>query len=41
MSLTDAYVAALTKIKKAELVSGDPEFKPLEGSLKVIVWLQQ
>lgn len=41
MSLADAYAAALTKIKKAELVTGDPEFKPLEGVLKDIIWLKQ
>ena len=41
MSLADAYAAALTKVKKAELVTGDPEFKPLEGVLKNIVWLKQ
>jgi len=41
MSLADAYAAALTKIKRAELVTGDPEFKPLEGALKGIVWLKQ
>jgi len=41
MSLADAYAAALTKIKKAELVTGDPEFKPLENTLKGIVWLKQ
>ncbi len=41
MSLADAYAAALTKIKRAELLTGDPEFKPLEGALKTIVWLKQ
>ncbi|MDZ8118208.1 type II toxin-antitoxin system VapC family toxin [Pontiella agarivorans] len=41
MSLADAYAAALTKIKKAELVTGDPEFQPLEEKLKAIVWLKQ
>jgi len=41
LSLADAYAAALTKIKKAELVTGDPEFKPLEEVLKGIVWLKQ
>jgi predicted nucleic acid-binding protein len=41
MSLADAYAAALTKIKRAELVTGDPEFKPLEGALKGIIWLGQ
>jgi predicted nucleic acid-binding protein len=39
MSLADAFAAALAKEKKAELVSGDPEFKPLEKEIK-IVWLK-
>lgn len=39
MSLADAYAAALANIKKAELVTGDPEFRPLEPTLKGIVWL--
>lgn len=34
----DCFAAALAKIKKAELVTGDKEFKPLEGVIK-IVWL--
>lgn len=37
MSLADACTAALAKQKKAELVTGDPEFKPL-NDIKV-VWL--
>lgn len=41
MSLADAYAAALTKVKRAELVTGDPEFQPLKNSLKEIVWLTQ
>ena len=39
MSLADAFAAALTKQKKATLVTGDPEFKPLEGEIK-ITWLR-
>ena len=39
MSLADAFAAALAKEKKAELVTGDPEFKPLEKELK-ISWLK-
>ena len=39
MSLADAFAAALAKEKKAELVTGDPEFKPLEKEIK-IVWLK-
>ena len=38
MSLADAFAAALAKEKKAELVTGDPEFKPLEKEIK-INWL--
>lgn len=39
MSLADAFAAALTKEKKADLVTGDPEFKPLEKEIK-IHWLK-
>ena len=39
MSLADACAAALTKEKKAELVTGDAEFKPLEKEIK-ITWLK-
>ena len=35
ISLADACAAALAKEKKAELVTGDPEFKPLEGEVKI------
>ena len=39
MSLADAFAAALAKEKKAELVTGDREFKPLEKEIK-IDWLK-
>ena len=39
MSLADAFAAALAKEKKADLVSGDPEFKALEKEIK-INWLK-
>jgi predicted nucleic acid-binding protein len=39
ISLADAFAAALAKEKKAELVTGDPEFKALEKEIK-IVWLK-
>jgi uncharacterized protein len=39
LSLADAFAAALAKEKKAELVTGDPEFKALEKEIK-ISWLQ-
>ena len=35
MSLADAVGAALAKEKKAELVTGDSEFKPLEKEIKI------
>jgi len=38
-SLADAFAAALAKEKKAELITGDPEFKPLEKEIK-INWLK-
>lgn len=38
LSLADAFAAALAKEKKAELVTGDPEFKALEKEIK-ICWL--
>ena len=39
MSLADAFAAALAKENKAELVTGDMEFKPLEKEIK-IHWLK-
>jgi predicted nucleic acid-binding protein len=39
MSYADAFAAALAKIKNAELVTGDPEFKALEKEIK-INWLK-
>ena len=39
MSYADAFAAALAKEKKAELVTGDPEFKPLAKEIK-IHWLK-
>ena len=38
LSLADAFAAALAKEKRAELVTGDPEFKALEAEIK-IRWL--
>ncbi len=38
MSLADCFVAALAKQKKAEIYTGDPEFKTIETEQK-IVWL--
>ncbi len=39
LSLADAFAAALAKEKKTDLVTGDPEFKPLEKEIK-INWLK-
>ena len=38
LSLADAFAAALAKTHKAELVTGDPEFKAVEKEIK-INWL--
>jgi predicted nucleic acid-binding protein len=38
MSYADCYAAALAKIRKADLVTGDKEFKPLEEQIK-IAWV--
>lgn len=38
MSYADCYAAALAKVKKADLVTGDKEFKPLEEQIK-IAWV--
>ena len=35
MSLADAFAAALAKEKKAELVTGDPEFNALEKEIRI------
>ena len=38
ISYADCFAAALAKLRKAELVTGDKEFKSLEGEIK-ISWL--
>jgi ribonuclease VapC len=38
LSYADCFAAALAKILRAEFVTGDPEFKAMEGELK-IWWL--
>ena len=38
ISYADCFAAALAKIREAELVTGDKEFKALEGEIK-IAWL--
>ena len=42
LSLADAFVAALGKLYDAQILTGDPEFKPLEevGEIRVL-WLPQ
>ncbi len=40
MSLADCFAAALAKQQKAEIYTGDPEFRAVESDLRV-VWLQQ
>lgn len=35
ISLADAFAAALAKTRKAELVTGDPEFEPLKDCVKI------
>ena len=39
LCLADAFAAALAKERNAKLVTGDPEFKPLEREIK-ITWLR-
>ena len=39
MSYADAYVTALAKLRKAELVTGDKEFKPLEKEI-TMQWIK-
>jgi ribonuclease VapC len=38
LSYADCFAAALAKMRKGEVVTGDPEFKHVEGEVK-IVWL--
>ncbi len=38
MSYSDCFAAALAKLKKAELVTGDKEFKQVEGEVKIL-WI--
>lgn len=38
MSLADCFAAALAKLKKADVYTGDPEFRAVEKDVKV-VWL--
>lgn len=38
MSYGDCFAAALAKLRKAELVTGDKEFKQVEGEVKIL-WI--
>lgn len=38
MSYADCLTAALAKLKKAELVTGDKAFRQVEGELKIL-WI--
>ena len=38
MSLADCFAAALARLKKAEIYTGDPEFKAIEAEQKIF-WL--
>jgi ribonuclease VapC len=39
LSYADCFAAALAKLRRAEFVTGDPEFKAVEGEIK-ISWLR-
>jgi len=40
LSYADCFAAALAKIRDAELVTGDRDFKAVENDLKRIRWLK-
>jgi len=40
ISYADCFAAALTKLYKGELITGDTEFKSVEGDIKV-AWIRQ
>ena len=39
LAYADAFAAALAKLRNAELITGDPDFKAVEGEIK-IGWLE-
>ena len=39
MSYADCFAAALAKLRRAELVTGDKDFRQVEGDVKIL-WLQ-
>ena len=38
MAYADCFAAALAKLRNVEVVTGDPEFKEVDGDVKV-AWL--
>ena len=38
MSYADCFAAALAKLRRAELVTGDEDFKQVEGEVKIL-WI--
>lgn len=40
MSYADCFASALAKLKKAELLTGDKEFKAVEGEIKIL-WIRE
>jgi ribonuclease VapC len=36
LAYADCFAAALAKLRKAEVVTGDPEFKQIEGEVKIL-----
>ena len=40
IAYADCFAAALAKTRKAELITGDKEFKALEGEIK-LVWMEK
>ena len=39
LAYADAFAAALAKLRNAELITGDPDFKAVDGEIK-IGWLK-
>ena len=39
LSYADCFAAALTKIRRGELITGDREFESIEGEIKIL-WLK-
>jgi hypothetical protein len=39
IAYADCFAAALAREKKAQLVTGDPEFKPLEDEVNIL-WIK-